>query len=274
MGYKMVVLDLDGTVINSSGRISPRTRAAVRTAQEAGLLVLVATGRRLRSALPYVRELALEGPAVFCNGAATVDLATWRTLGCSPMGQAGSDAVAGLLGLGFSPLICRHDLKGPDMLVHAALQSPPAWLQDDASKGHLGYTDHPVAAGAEALKLMVALPQSAAQEAVAFGGLPVQTMVSAGEGDHALLEVWHRAVSKAAAIHQLAGLAGINRRDIVAFGDNVNDVELLSYAGLGVAMGNAVPEALAAARVVTASCDEDGVASVLESLVEPMRVAI
>lgn len=274
MSYKMIVLDLDGTVINSSGRISSRTRAAVRAARDAGLLVLVATGRRLRSALPYVRELGLEGPSIFCNGALTVDLSTWHSLDRTPMGQDGSLVVSNWLDMGLAPLICRHDLKGPDLLYHIPVRSAPDWMGTDVEQGHLGHTSDPVADAAEALKLMLAAPERVAHELGASVGAFGRTMITYDGDGEALLEVWRRDVTKAYAIQRLAGGAGIERREIIAFGDNVNDVELLSFAGMGVAMGNAVPEAMAAARLICASCDEDGVAGVLESLVAPLPMAM
>ncbi len=80
------------------------------------------------------------------------------------------------------------------------------------------------------------------------------------------LEVGPAGVTKATGLERLCRRRGIEASDVVAFGDNINDVEMLAWAGLGVAMGNAAPEAKAAAHRVTASNDEDGIAQVIEQL--------
>lgn len=271
MGYKLVVLDLDGTVVKSDGSISPRTRAAVRAARAAGMLVLAATGRRLRVALPAVRELGLEGPGIFCNGALTVDLTNWRTLACQPLGAAGIAAAARWQRAGLAPLACQHVLRGPDLLYQVPVDRPPEWLQAAELAGELGYTDDVRASAAAAMKLMTIGRPAVLQAMADDGGLPGQVMLTEERDGSALLELWREGVNKAAALRTLAAAAGIDRREIVAFGDNTNDVEMLAYAGLGVAMGNAVPAARAAAQEICAPCAEDGVAAVLEALVRPLR---
>lgn len=272
MSRKMVVLDLDGTVINSQGRVSARTREAVQAARDAGHLVLVATGRRLRSALPFVRQLGIEGPSIFLNGALTVDLSTWRTLNLETLGETGAAAAADLMELGYAPLANRHALKGPDILYNQMPRRIPAWLQNEGGRGTLGYVDDILQAAAVSLKLVTVAPEEElAHLTEAFNG-PARAMATPyGNGDGEL-EIWRPDVSKATAVQRLSAQTGIDRRDVVAFGDHMNDLELLSWAGMGVAMGNAVPEALAAARLVTATCDEDGVAATLESLVSPLRL--
>lgn len=272
MSRKMIVLDLDGTVINSQGRVSARTREAVQAVRGAGHLVLVATGRRLRSALPYLQQLGIEGPSSFLNGALTVDLSTWRTLNLEPLGETGAAAAADLMELGYAPLTNRHALKGPDILYTQMPQHVPAWLENEAGRGALGFVDDLLQAAAVSLKLVTIVPEDELSDlAEAFNGHARAMATPFGDG-YGELEVWRPDVSKATAVQRLAAQAGIDRRDVVAFGDNVNDVELLSWAGLGVALGNAVPEALTAARLVTSTCDEDGVAATLESLVSPLRL--
>lgn len=274
MTYQMVVLDLDGTVVNESGLVSQRTRSAVRAARNAGVLVVVATGRRLYHALPVLRQLGVDGPSVFCNGAVAVDLTTWRTLLYSPMRAAGTAAAAHWLRAGLAPLVCRHSLKGPDLLYQTPSPIRPAWLSLDDTSGHLARVDALPTESDGALKLM-ALDHLDVLRAVAISsGLPGRMMLTECADGTGLLEMWREDVSKATAVRELAERAGIGRRDIIAFGDNSNDVELLAYAGMGVAVGNATPEAKAAARAVCGPCAEDGVAEVLESVVRSLRAAI
>lgn len=274
MSFKMVVLDLDGTVINSSGRISPRTRAAVRAARAAGLLVVVATGRRLRAALPYLHDLSVEGPTILCNGALAVDLSTWHTLIFNPLGAAGTAAVARWLRSGLAPLVCRHTLQGPDLLYQTPVAVATDWLAEHERAGHLGYTEDLRTAAAGALKLILPAREHTLRAVAAAGGLPGQMMTTIAPDGTGILELWREDVSKASALELIAGRTGIQRQEIVAFGDNINDVELLAYAGLGIAMGNAVPAARAAAREVCGTCDEDGVAATLEALIRPLRAVV
>ena len=274
MSYRLVVLDLDGTVLRSDGEVSPRTRRAVQSARNAGLLVMVATGRRLRDALPPARQLGLEGPGIFCNGALALDLTSWRTLLYAPLRSVGTAAVAQWREQGLAPLVCRHTLRGPDLLYGAAVPLTPHWVRRARNEGEVARSADLAAAADGAVKLLAIDEADRIRAAAAICGLPATTMVSCGAGGTALLELWREGVTKASAVRELAERAGIRRQEIVAFGDNQNDVELLAYAGLGVAVANAVPAARAAARAVCGTCDDDGVAAVLEQLVRDTRVAV
>lgn len=274
MSYKLVVLDLDGTALRSDGQVSPRTRTAVRAARNAGLLVIAATGRRLRHALPATHSLGLDCPGIFCNGALAVDLSNWRVLLYAPLRSVGSALVRRWQEAGLSPLVCRHSLHGPDLLYHTPSPVTPGWLLLDEGNGRLGWEADLAAAADGAVKLMAVDRLEWLRSEAAVSGLPVQSMLSTEADGSALLEVWREDISKATAVRELAQRAGIRRQEIVAFGDGYNDVELLAYAGLGVAMDNAVPEARAAARIVCGSNDTDGVAVMLESLVCSTRLPL
>ncbi len=268
----MLVLDLDGTVVQQQGQVGRRTLAAVHAAQNAGLLLVVATGRRLRNALPYLRLLGADGPNIFCNGAVTVDLGSWRTMAYEPLGASGTETAAEWLSLGLNPLVCSYTLRGADVACAAPVTTGPEWLMRGVRYGEIAPVEDVAAIAGAGLKLMAVVPQPdlpAALSALA----PGHCMTTVDEGGVTLLEFWRNDVSKAAAVHRLARAAGISRAEIIAFGDNTNDVELLEYAGLGVAMGNAVPEAVRAASFVTGGCADDGVADVLEMLGFHARVA-
>jgi len=257
---RLVALDLDGTLLTSDKRISPRARAAVEALDGRGVAVVLCTGRPPRSSKAYAAELGLTAPFICFNGAALYhpadDAVTIR--------HHLDPEVAGRAVL---------ELRAAFPGVRLGLESDHGWyleptaMASRAAEARLG-PEEPTGVGpverfldAGAIKLMASSDGRAAAElAMAVADLPLQRTWSAG----GLLELLDPRVDKRAAVSEVSRGLGIGRRDVAAFGDQRNDVELLGWAGWGVAMANASEEARAAADEVTLSNDDDGVAVVLE----------
>lgn len=253
---KLVALDLDGTLLTNQGTLSARNRAALDKLASLGVKLVVCTGRPPRLVNDLLSHLPAGTQLITFNGAALV-----------------SDRVQ-----------YRHHL--PCELVHDVIRTVTRAFSDimvglEASHGHYvdshlaayrsarGLPHGAVAASADmadviadyVIKVFFRHPELTAQHlAQALTDTPVYaTWSSAG-----LLEVLAHAVNKREALEFLTLQLGIDPAEVAAFGDARNDLEMLSWAGLGVAMANATEDVKAAAKLITASNDDDGVAQVIE----------
>ena len=262
----LIACDVDGTLIGDDERISPRTRNAVRAAVEAGAQFVLATGRPPRWVQPVVDDLGFAPMAVCANGAVIYDPATdrvltARTLSVATLGELAEIATRAIPGAGLAvERIGRsaHDTATPQFVSSPGYEH--AWLNPDNTEVSIEDL-----LSAPAIKLLIrkagARSADMAAELAKHVGIEGDITYSTNNG---LIEIVPLGINKATGIAELAGPQGITDDDVVAFGDMPNDVSMLLRAGHGVAMGNAHPDAIAAADEVTASNTDDGVARVLE----------
>lgn len=280
--YRLLALDVDGTLLTSQGAITRRTKRAIRRAMAAGIHVTLATGRVLPSARLFARALGLGTPLVVSDGALIADPAG------APGGQPAilfarrldrglAREVTGFLLDAGLPVVLHYD----DHLA-SSYRVPWANLIKSLTRAHLR---HYLAmrrairylAGPELARYIDAGRDGPAKIS-AIGDeqrlQPVQRELAARFGERVHLthsgprsfDILAAGVSKAAGLERLASLLGVGREEIVAIGDNDNDLEMLRFAGLGVAMGNAAEAVRRCARFVTRTNDEDGVAYVIERI--------
>jgi Cof subfamily protein (haloacid dehalogenase superfamily) len=262
----LIATDVDGTLLNTQDRITPRTRAAIRSAVAAGATFVLATGRPPRWIPPVVEELGFAPMAVCANGAVVYDAAadrivSARTLPVDVLTELAEIAVRVVPGAGLAAeRIGRtaHDSATPQFVSAPGYEH--AWLNPDNTE--VSYQD---LLSAPAVKLLVRkLGMSSAELAAALNkhvGLLGDVTYSTNDG---LVEISPVGISKALGVDEIARPLEICAEDVVAFGDMPNDVPMLRWAGHGVAMGNAHPDAIAAANEVTTANDDDGLARVLE----------
>jgi len=262
----LIACDVDGTLIGEDEKVTPRTRDAVRAAVDAGATFVLATGRPPRWIPPVVDGLGWAPMAVCANGGVIYDPATdrvlsARTLSVAALSELAEVATRVIPGAGLA--VERVGASAHDSATPQFVSSPGyehAWLNPDNTEVSIEDL-----LGAPAIKLLVrkagARSADMAAELAKHVGAQGDITYSTNNG---LVEIVPVGVNKAAGIAEIAGPLGIAEAGWVAFGDMPNDVPMLLQAGLGVAMANAHPDALAAADEVTASNAEDGVARVLE----------
>ncbi len=256
----MVVTDLDGTLLDESGtRISERNMDALNRAAAAGAHVVVATGRPIWWLGPVI-EAGFTGIAVCMNGAVVYDVAAGEIIAASPLtADTMQDFVTGLeretdtfalaverLGITLQACIAEHDYDHP-------------W-----AFGYFQRADRAELLAQPAAKLLVrgqADSRSLALAARSVGAEEVSITYSTDDG---LIEVSAAGVNKGTALAELAGRWSIDRKDVIAFGDMPNDLEMLHWAGFSVGMGNAHPDVHAIVSEVGAQHHEDAVAQILE----------
>jgi Cof subfamily protein (haloacid dehalogenase superfamily) len=269
--YKLLALDVDGTLLTSRGTISPATQAALVRARARGLLITLATGRRLATVRQQVEELGIQSPLILQSGAQIVDPRGGEALYSNPLppGQAAA-AVRIAVEEGVQPILYEDRAVAQHMLI-----GPREW--DSAPMGpyvaarpalvrRLPYDE--LAATGEALQLAVIDRLPVVRRVAARLQLAhCRTLVSySATLDAYFLEVFHEKCSKGEALRHLASSLGIPLGQVVAVGDNYNDEEMLRVAGLGVAVANAEPEILAVADKIVPSNDEDGIAALVDEL--------
>jgi Cof subfamily protein (haloacid dehalogenase superfamily) len=262
----LIASDVDGTLLNNDEELSPRTREAVTAAVAAGAHFVLATGRPPRWIPPVVEALGFAPMAVCANGAVLYDAATdrvvsARTLAVDTLTELAEIAVRVIPGAGLAvERIGRsaHDTATPQFVSAPGYEH--AWLNPDNTE--VAYED---LLSDPAVKLLVRKPGMPSADIAAalrrHVGILADVTYSTNNG---LVEISAVGISKAVGVEEVARPLGISAEDVVAFGDMPNDVPMLRWAGHGVAMGNAHPEAIAAANEVTAPNSDDGLARVLE----------
>lgn len=267
----MIVLDIDGTLLDSNGTLRPRVKEAVQLAREKGVEVALATGRRWRTALPIALQLGIRLPLILHNGATIQEVSSGRiiTYSCIPVALA-REAIVSARETGLGGLfLYEHPLKGERIYFENMQRKGGGY------RGWIRSTDSFLSA-ANLLDICLEDPlRLVAVDEVVTGRAWEERIRSSGSNLSCLsggdliegswvVEVFADGVSKGNALRELARRLGIDRRHILAVGDWDNDLEMIEFAGLGVAMGNAPERVRNAAAKVTTSNDEDGVAGVIE----------
>ncbi len=278
--YKLIALDIDGTLLDPQGQIRPRVRAAVAQAVVQGCIVTLATGRRHRSARQVAADLGIAVPLIMYSGGIVYDPATESALLHRPLpAEFVRATVAMLRRAGLGAGLLQSPLRGEKIYLGPPEYDDP-YLHD--------YATHP-----ERAELVMRHPYdemaSVADPMVVFtaGSGLTNRQISSLIAENPDLEckfygysLRHRSApdlhgfdllppghSKAVALQFLAEHFGLELSETMVIGDSFNDIEMLQAAGLGVAMGNAFPEVKAVAGVVVASNAEDGVAEAIERFV-------
>jgi Cof subfamily protein (haloacid dehalogenase superfamily) len=265
--YRLIVLDVDGTLVDRERRVSPDTLRALAAAQAHGIRLTLATGRTYASALPYARRIKADAPLILCNGARIQDPAAGSILYASHLPRAQA-ARALCLAQRFD--VYANLYLGEGIYIERVSEvSRESARKDGVEQVPVGDLVRFLEAQPEdPVKILFIGPGerlealAAAYRAGASGPEDLPHLV---RSEATYLEIQSRGVTKGAGLIRVCEILAIPPSAAVAFGDNLNDLEMIQAAGLGVAMGNAHADLKRAARVVAASNDEDGVAAVLWS---------
>ena len=282
---KLIALDLDGTLLNSRGEISEQNLAAIRKAEELGVLVTIATGRRFRDARPVGIKAGLNAPLITHNGALTKFADNLDVVNAALLDKAEAREVLRVGKQFCADAMLSCDPAGAGLMLYdnvspdnTPLQKYIAWSSrlhgDDAGEA-IRHVDSlaDVLPSVEIVHLsfsgmcaaMTAL-QSALENELA-GAVKVLATVYESQ-NFTLLDILHSAASKGYGVAKFAEDHDFSRENVMTIGDNFNDLEMLEYAGTPVVMGNALPALLEDRRFFqTLSNDESGVALAIEKFV-------
>ncbi len=268
--FKLLVIDIDGTLLNPEGEITPYTLATVQAAQEAGIVVTLATARRYLNTAQIAHALGLIGPIILYDGALIVQHPQASVLYSRPLqAEIAQEAVDLLVRHKVQPVVHPNDglaeevWTGPPELDNLWLDAYFAAYPDRMRR--LPYAN--LCAGHPDPRRVVTFTS---EELIAglipeVAALPCSwTTIKRGSYGSAELVVMDQGCSKASGVAALAQSLGIAMREVMALGDNNNDIAMLQAVGWGVAMGQAPEQVKVAANAVTASNKEDGVAQAIE----------
>lgn len=265
MIYKMIVLDLDDTLVRADGSVSPRTLTAIDNAQKAGLYVVLASGRVENGILPVAKQVNLSretGYILSYNGGKIFKYGNDEPI--FEMGlneqqiellyKLGTENKVNVLTYSSSEVIA----SGMDEYVEleGKLANMPVRIASDFLKespktvGKIMFLAEPVYLASVKEKLAKTL----------------ETDMYAAISKPFFLEYTNKHVNKGKSLAKLADITGVKIEEMIACGDSYNDISMIEAVGLGVAMGNANEPTKAAADIITKSCEEDGVANIIEKI--------
>ena len=269
---RALFIDIDGTLVGRNEKISTGVREAINRARSKGVEVVLCTGRARYTAQPIAQQLGPPlGYAITSNGGVAMHLGTNEVLHrhLLPVPVA-VQVVRAIIEVGSEPYVYEDatsgTLEGARVLHHPDLPTGPFVTRPRfIPRADITHTlpFEPVSINAYGSaakmrplvdKLMQMLPEGV-------------TIIQSGSPDWWGIEVFPGGVSKQIGLQTLAAHLHITQAETMAIGDHINDIEMLQWAGVGVAMGNAIPEVKAVADWITAPVDADGVAHAIERFI-------
>ncbi len=279
---RLLVLDIDGTLLNSEDIVTPIVKQAIADARELGVAVALATGRRVGSTRGVVKEIGISLPIVTFNGALVWDTATETAIHELAFSPAVIRRIVELSHqAGLAPILLQGPGHGERIFVQAENGLRPEYLEWFLDPRRSEVDELPLEELVDIpgiLTIDLFGPEAALKElGPQLDELEVQVydvgqVSTQTDPPNWALNVHMPGASKAAGVQVLAQSLGCTLQDVVAIGDGYNDLPLLEAAGIGVAMGNAHDEVKRRADVVVNGHDEDGVAEAIRRFVlEPLR---
>jgi len=264
VAIRLLAIDLDGTLVNHRLEMDPRDVAAVKAASAAGVTVVLATGRMFKSSLRYAEPLGLTGPIINYQGAVVREIASGEVWYRCELSVEMQQRV-----LAFAEPRDWHVNAYVNEVVYTARARPEAdlyarvamvpyevvgplskWIRQESTK-----------------MVLVDLDPAEVPARMAELGAWMGYVARVTRSLDWFVEVVNPQVSKAKALAMVAERLRIPQSDVCAIGDNVNDEDMVGWAGFGVAMGNAPAALKEVAKHVTGSISEAGVAQVIQRFV-------
>lgn len=264
--YKLMAIDMDGTLLNEEKKVTPKTKEALKKAKDKGVKVVLATGRPIDGVMRYLEELDLisnDQYVLSFNGAV-------------------------IRNTGTNEVICRDTLKGSDYLylyniseelgvnIHTfSLEGchTPKMNKYTKVEGEINGINvfeksiSEVNPEEEMIKIMMIDEPEVLQKAVDNLPKDLYEKYTVVRSAPFFLEFLSKTCNKGEGVKLLANHLGVKREEVIAIGDAGNDAHMIEYAGLGVAMGNAFDEIKEMADFITKSNEEDGIAHVVEKFI-------
>jgi Cof subfamily protein (haloacid dehalogenase superfamily) len=282
---KLLALDLDGTLLDSHGQVPEENRKAIRAAEELGVLVTIATGRRFRDGRPLGIELELNAPLVTHNGALLKYADTLETVASSLLAVETARKVVGVGKEFGGDALVSADPHGKGTLLYDRVSADNIPLQryvEWATRLHGDEAEHAVMQVGDLNEVLdeheiihisfsgtcVRMEEMIAVLEQELGDSVTVLPTIYPRRDFTLIDVLPPDASKGLGVEKLAILNGLTAEHVMAIGDNFNDVEMLEFAGTAVVMGNADPSLLGRDEFyTTVSNDEGGVAAAIERFI-------
>lgn len=265
MAIKLVASDLDGTLLGSDSRLTPRTTEALRAIDAAGIQVVAVTGRSHWSSVEILRPAGCFRWIICSNGATVYDFSAEAVVHDRPLDDYDVEHIVDRLRTTFPSV--GFAWESPNGIFHS-----PQWVTNRSATDsrfvakrsrqakELSFDDGPI------LKLMIAHHELTTYEWLDAVVPHLPNGFSASTSGAAFVEVTRGDANKGAALEHLCVGLSIDREETIAFGDHSNDLPMLTWVGTGYAMANADPRVRQVADRTAPPNGEDGVAQILEGL--------
>lgn len=267
--YKLIAIDMDGTLLDSNGNLSSENIKAVKAAIDKGVKIVFTTGRGIRAITKFINEFGLnekEEYAITNNG---VSLYSTKTLKCLKSNLINGNDLKKLsdLGLSFGAKLHIYEYETEGCIVleeneftnferHIGM---PTFVQPDfcnqINENTKAFKILYVSKADEIVEIRKRIPDFVYEKFVVVRSLPFA------------LEIFDKNCNKWNAVKDLASMFEISSDEIITIGDQQNDFEMIKYAGLGVAMGNAIDEIKEISKYITDTNDNNGVAKVINKFI-------
>lgn len=262
MSYRLIALDIDGTIRSNEHPLSRRTCRALEAAREAGAIVTIVTGRMYLSALHVTANLHLQSPVATYQGAHIADPLTRDVLWHRPLTSQMLSDTLDFLDSGGQEILAHH--RG-----HVYVDRTSEWIEAYVERNHVRVhvVDSLRSLGEEGVtRLIVGGDDAAVGEVTAGLKREFDSRLQIVRSLPYFCEVLHPNTGKDLALQRLSKMLGVQREDTVAFGNGDEDAAMIAWAGLGVAMGDGSTSVIAAADEVAPPLADSGVAEVVERL--------
>ena len=263
MAIKLIAIDMDGTLLLPDHTISPAVKAAIVAARERGVNVVLTTGRPYAGVHSYLKELHMEQPGDYCityNGALVQ--------------KAGDGSTVAQTALSYDDYRFLEQLSREVGSHFHALDRNTLYTANRDISYYTVHESYVVFCEAEKmdpeiqlLKVMMIDEPAILDQAIARIPAEVKEKYTVLKSAPYFLEILDKRVNKGTGVKSLADALGIKPEEIMAIGDQENDIAMIEFAGVGVAMDNAIPAVKEAANFITKSNLEDGVAFAIEKYV-------
>ena len=278
MNIKAIVMDIDGTLIVKGKGILPKTKEVLLAAQAQGIKLILASGRPTTGMIGFGKELAMDqndGLLISYNGSKVIDMQTMKEIYDEPMSvEDGKAVLEHMKKFKVYPMIDKDDymyvndvfdsmitFRGKDInIVEYEARGGKYMLCEKADLA--AFADYPLN------KILTAGNPEYLQENYEMMMEPFKDRLSCVFTAPVYFEFTAKGIDKAKALETVLKPMGIDASEVISFGDGQNDMSIIEYAGIGVAMGNAVDELKAVADEVTLSNEDDGIA---ESLLKHIK---
>lgn len=265
--YKLIALDMDGTLLTTDKKVSERTKSAIKAAEEKGVKIVLASGRPLIGLNRYLEELELtkdEDYVLSFNGGLVQNTNTEEIV--SKVSLKGSDLkyiyeISRELNINIHAFSAKDGLITPKNSEYTEHEAKINGIDINIKDFNEVDDDEDI------IKVMMIDPQEILDPAIERLPEEVYKKYSVFKSAPFFLEFTHKEVDKGLGLKRLGEHLGIKKEEIIACGDACNDLSMVKYAGLGVAMDNAVPEVKEVADYITASNNDDGIAKVIEKFI-------
>lgn len=264
--YKIIFLDIDGTLVNSKKEITPKTKEAILNIQKKGVKVAIASGRPSKGVIPFAEELQLEaydGYILPFNGCKIVNYQTKKSVYENTLSM---EVVKKAYELSKEYNIELITYKG-DYIISETDDNPYLLIESKINKMDVEKVDNLIEAIEE-----VPVKCLLIGDGEYLGSIEAEIKEKIGieanvfRSEPFFIEIVPQGLDKAAAIEELIGKLGIKQEETIAFGDGYNDISMIKYAGLGVAMSNGCKPIKEVADYIASDNDHDGIAEVLNDV--------